>query len=310
MQDDARENRQISYDADPSERLRPAVNNVRRTRPRDEQASEVQPRQLIVTLYGLYARTEDNWLSIASTVRLMSDLGIDEQAVRSSISRLKRRDILRSVRFDGVAGYALSPATLDMLREGDARIFSRTRAQLGDPWVMVVFSVPESERERRHDLRVQLTRLGFGTVAPGVWVAPDHLVREVRQVLARRELDDYVDLFSGVYLGFKGLVGRVRQWWDLDALSARYDDFVATYQPLVRRIGEQLPDERESFRDFVMMLTQWRQLPYLDPGLPLELLPKRWSGETAEQIFDTIDYNLRDRARDYVTQTLKIRQGV
>lgn len=97
-------------------------------------------------------------------------------------------------------------------------------------------------------------------------------MREVRHVLARSNLEEYVDLFSGVYLGFKGLVGRVREWWDLDGLSARYDDFVATYQPLARRLARHPPDERDAFRDYVRMLTSWRQLPYLDPGLPLELL--------------------------------------
>ncbi|MEU6263624.1 hypothetical protein [Saccharopolyspora shandongensis] len=32
---------------------------------------------------------------------------------------------------------------------------------------MVAFSVPESEREKRHQIRSLLTRLGLGTVAPG-----------------------------------------------------------------------------------------------------------------------------------------------
>ncbi|MBO0776074.1 MAG: hypothetical protein J2P34_07145, partial [Actinobacteria bacterium] len=46
-----------------------------------------QPRQLIVTVYGLYARAEGGWLSVASLIRLLADLGVDEPAVRSSISR-------------------------------------------------------------------------------------------------------------------------------------------------------------------------------------------------------------------------------
>ena len=133
---------------------------------------DAQPRELIVTIYGLYARAEHNWLSVASLVRLMADLGVDGPAVRSSVSRLKRRDTLRSLRLDGAAGYALSPSSLEVLREGDARIFDRRRATLEDGWVLVVFSVPERERDKRHELRTWLTRLGFGTAAPGVWVAP------------------------------------------------------------------------------------------------------------------------------------------
>src|SRR5215472_15919383 len=62
---------------------------------RDEPRT-AQPRQLIVTVYGLYGRAEGGWMSVASLVSLLADLGVDEPAVRSSISRLKRREILRA----------------------------------------------------------------------------------------------------------------------------------------------------------------------------------------------------------------------
>jgi DNA-binding transcriptional regulator PaaX len=36
------------------------------------------------------------------------------------------------------------------------------------------------------------------------------------------------------------------------------------------------------------MLTTWRRLPYLDPGLPLALLPKPWNGVTADELFSAL----------------------
>src|ERR1700722_10485289 len=115
-----------------------------------------QPRQLIVTVYGLYARAEGGWMSVASLVSLLADLGVDEPAVRSSISRLKRREILHARRRDGAAGYELSAAAQAILAEGDHRIFRRERASLADGWLLAVFSVPEPERHKRHVLRSQL----------------------------------------------------------------------------------------------------------------------------------------------------------
>ena len=56
-----------------------------------------RPRQLILSLYGLYAREEGDWLSVASLIALMADLGVDSAAVRSSVSRLKRRGVLEAV---------------------------------------------------------------------------------------------------------------------------------------------------------------------------------------------------------------------
>ena len=256
-----------------------------------------RPRQLIITIYGLYARDEPNWLSIASLVRLMADLGVESQAVRSSVARLKRRGLLTSLHRAGTAGYALSPTSLEVLREGDARIFGQHRAAAGGGWVLVVFSVPESERDQRHKLRSWLSRLGFGTVAPGVWVAPGHLAGEVTEVLTRRNLSGYVDIFRADHLGFPDLAVKVRQWWDLDRLSAEYEQFIHGYRPLAQRIaGQALTGQaltgQHAFREYVSMLVAWQRLPYLDPGLPLELLPAHWNGITAGNVFAEINDHL------------------
>lgn len=255
--------------------------------------SEAAPRQLITTLYGLYARAEHDWLSVASLVRLMEDLGVDAAAVRSSVSRLKKRDVLRSMRYDGRAGYALSPATVEVLREGDDRIWSRPRATVEDGWLVVVFSVPESEREKRHALRSQLTRLGFGSAAPGVWVAPGTMYDEVVHALDRLGLTAYTEFFRGDYLGAGDVAVRMAQWWDLDQMARLYDEFVEDHAHLRTR---EVPSPAEAFRAYVPMLTAWRRLPYLDPGLPLEHLPADWAGLAAGALFGDLDELLREAA--------------
>ena len=196
---------------------------------------DVPPRQLILSLYGLYAREEGNWLSVASLIALMADLGTDSAAVRSSVSRLKRRGMLEAARRDAQAGYALSADTVEVLREGDHRIWSRPRATVADGWLVLVFSVPESERERRHALRSMLSRLGFGTAAPGVWVAPATLHDETVHALDRAGLTAYTELFRGDYLGAGDVADRIGAWWDLSALTSLYSEFLDAYRPVARR---------------------------------------------------------------------------
>jgi phenylacetic acid degradation operon negative regulatory protein len=258
------------------------------------QAGALQPRQLIVTLYGLYAREHGSWLSVAAVVRLMAALGVEEPAVRSSISRLKRRGLLDARRVDGVAGYALTEVAQQILADGDARIFGRRRAEESDGWLLVVFSVPESERDKRHQLRSQLTRLGFGTVAPGVWVAPGHLADEAAEVLDRRGLAGYVELFRGAHLGEV----RVARWWDLDQLHDRYAEFLDRQEPVRTRIAVDA-DPEQAFAHYVRLLTDWRRLPYADPGLPLALLPADWNGARAADLFAELSDRLAGPAHDH-----------
>jgi len=259
-----------------------------------------QPRELIVTLYGLYARDDGGRLAVAALVRLMAGLGVDEAAVRSAVSRLKRRGLLAADRSGGSAGYSLTPQARRILDDGDTRIFGRRRATTADGWVLVVFSVPESQRDRRHALRTVLARLGFGTVAPGVWVAPGQLADEAVEALRRADLDGYVQTFCGT-----PTEPQVADWWDLDALQARYAAFLDRHGPVQARWARRRTvDPAAAFADHTALVTDWRRLPYADPGLPLELLPPRWNGERAAELFADLEARLARPARAHAREVI------
>ena len=262
---------------------------------------EEPPRRLITTLYGLYAR-EESWLSVAALVRLMADLGVEAAAVRSSVSRLKKRGVLEAAKRDGRAGYALSDDAIEVLREGDSRIWSPPRASADDGWLVAVFSVPESERERRHLLRTTLSSLGFGSAAPGVWVAPATSADEAVAALTRRGLIGYTEFFRGDYL-LSDVAARVAEWWDLPAIAAQYDAFVDAFSGAAA--GSDALSDVEAFAAYVPLLTAWRRLPYLDPGLPLTLLPADWSGVTAEKLFASLDASLRGPAARHAASVVE-----
>ncbi|GAB3345998.1 PaaX family transcriptional regulator [Modestobacter lapidis] len=265
---------------------------------------EARLAPLITTVLGLYARAEGNWLSVASLISLMADVGAEAQAVRSSISRLKRRGVIHAERQRGAAGYSLAGSTLEVLAEGDVRIFERRRATVADGWVLLVFSVPESEREKRHSLRTSLTGLGFGTAAPGVWLAPGNLESETRHTLDRRGLSSYVDIFRGEYVAFGDPGGKVRGWWDLDELTELYTDFLHRYRPVLHRATSNGIEPQEAFRTYVPMLTHWRRLPYRDPGLPMSLLPPGWIGESAGALFDELNSVLAPLAQKHAMSVI------
>jgi phenylacetic acid degradation operon negative regulatory protein len=263
--------------------------------------ADQSPRHLILSLFGLYARGKANWLSVRSLIALMTDLDVDASATRSSVSRLKKRGVLEPAKADGQAGYRLSASALAVLREGDARIWSRPRASVGDGWLMVVFSVPEAERGKRHELRSLLTRLGFGTAAPGVWISPGTAYDETLAALDRAGLTSYTELFRGAYLGSGPADVRVSEWWDLPAIASLYDEFVADHLPLTRLSS---PAPARAFTAYVPMLTAWRRLPYLDPGIPLELLPAAWPGVHAGDLFAELDGRLREPAAEHAHELL------
>jgi phenylacetic acid degradation operon negative regulatory protein len=265
-------------------------------------ALAAQPRSLIVTIYGLYGRATRGWLSIAALIRLMAELDVEEPAVRSAISRLKQRGLLEPGKERGAAGYRLSDRGQAILAEGDRRIFERPRASLADGWLLAVFSVPEQQRARRHALRSRLAWLGFGSVAAGVWIAPAHLAAETRDVLASDGLTEYVSLFTAGQLAFGDVRCEVGRWWDLDRLEQLYQAFIDSAGPVLARWADQPGDVAQAFADYVRVLTAWRRLPFLDPGLPPELLPADWHGARAAELFARIRAVLAGPAGQHVAK--------
>jgi phenylacetic acid degradation operon negative regulatory protein len=269
-----------------------------------------QPRSFIVTIYGLYAREVGGWISVSALIRLMGRLEVDEPSVRSAISRLKRRGLLEARKVDGVAGYGLSQQAREILDEGDQRIFGRQRAELSEGWLLAIFSVPESQRQQRHVLRSRLSWLGFGTTASGVWIAPRHLYQETREVLERYQLSEYVDLFDADYLAFGEVSELVRQWWDLEGLQRLYDEFLGSFRPVLNRWRRRRADnDAEAFADYVRALTAWRRLPFLDPGLPPELLPRNWHGARAAALFDELKDRLTEPAHRFASSVIEDPSG-
>jgi phenylacetic acid degradation operon negative regulatory protein len=248
------------------------------------------PRSLIVSFFGAYGRELGGWIAVADLVALLGGLGADAPAVRSAVSRHKQRGFLVASQVDGVAGYSLSESAQEILADGDRRIYRRPDAKLADGWVMAVFSVPESERHRRHVLRSRLGRLGFGSTAPGVWIAPAHLTEEARHTLDRLGLAEYVDLFHADYLAYADLREAVVRWWDLGAVQSDYAEFTERFADT--DIGG--ADESQAFATYLRALDAWRRMPYRDPGLPAELLPPDWCGTRAADVF----FEIHDRLRE------------
>jgi phenylacetic acid degradation operon negative regulatory protein len=283
----------------------PSTSTAPRRTGGEDGGAEGRPGGLVMDVAGAYLRPLGGWMPVAAMVALMGELGVDEQAVRSAVHRIAKRGLLVPERRGAVRGYRLADSAEPLLDEADRRIFSTAaRARTDDGWVLVSFSVPEHERDRRHVLRSRLSWLGFGNLSNGLWIAPARVADELAESMRRLGFEKYVTVFVGAHAGYEPTDELVQRCWDLDGLREMYGGFLAYWEPVRERWAtRRRPDPREAFVDYTLLLNQWRKFPYLDPGLPLALLPPDWEGQRAADVFFALRAKLEQPAVQHARET-------
>lgn len=270
-----------------------------------ESAVLAAPRTLITTLFSLPQPAQVTEFSIAQLIDLMADLGTDAAAVRSSVMRLKQKGFLITEKVGSRSIYKLSSEVREVFEDSDLRIFRRARAARDDCWNMVVFSIPESEREKRHALRTLLVRLGFGNVTSGVWISPRVVREEARRALHRAHLLSFVDMYEVKPESIDSPVRKVRAWWELASMESQFQSFIQRWRPLLARDLSKAPLEVK-FRHYVLILTDWRKIAYLDPGISVAYLPSGWPGIDAENLFAEISDAIKEGAEIHLSARIKM----
>lgn len=233
------------------------------------------------TVLGAYVRDLGGWIAIADFTELLALLDIPAPSTRTAIARLKTKGVLHAESRCGRAGYALTEPALAMFARGDRRIFGFRQMVPGGAWRLLSFGIPESERAARHQLRRRLTAIGCGTVSAGLWIYPEYLATEAAAIVTALELDDYVTSFRATDPVVPGTLREAAaQWWDLDDLAARHRTFYQRHRDILNETTD-----RNTFARFTLMLDEWRILPYIDPGLPNEMLPADWPGPASVHLF-------------------------
>jgi phenylacetic acid degradation operon negative regulatory protein len=244
-------------------------------------------RTTVVTFLGAVVRPLGGWMPIAGAVDLLAEVGLDAPAVRTAVFRLKKNGWLESSRLGGARGYALTAEANATLAAGDEVIWhARRPADLADGWCIVHFSVPESLRARRHQLRSHLAHLGFGNAGTALWLAPARMRPAAERAIAELDLAAYAAIFTGGYHGPQDLTELLYGAWDLAAIDGGYRDFMDEFAPQAEALGAQR--DGEAFSAYLRVVDSWRKLPFRDPGLPREVLDPTWSAPEAATLFERL----------------------
>ena len=245
---------------------------------------DVKARSLVFDLFGDYLRYRGGEVRLLSLVALAECFDVPEATTRVVVTRLRKEGWLASRREGRETVYSLTDAAWGLLDEGRARIFDRVTGPWDQQWRMVIYSVPETERALREQLRKKLAWFGFGPLSPSVWLSPHNRLDEVRAAFAD-EPAVRLDVFRSRSAGPESDRDIAKRAWDLVELDRDYRELLDVYRPRLARFRAAGPGGRQALVERMQLVHDYRRFPFRDPDLPGELLPDGWSGHRAHEVF-------------------------
>jgi len=263
----------------------------------------MRPRSIVFDLYGDYVRYRGGEARLRALTALLACFEVGESTTRVVMARLRKEGWFDTRTTGRETVYSLQPKTWQMLDEGRSRIFERDTGAWEGQWYMVIYSVPETDRALREEVRKELTWLGFGPLGSSTWVSP----RDRLALVAERFADHphlRLDLLSCRSAGLTHDREMAARCWDLDGLNDDYVAFLRRYRPMLPRFRSGQLTGEQALVTRTELIHDYRKFPFRDPDLPVELLPAGWRGRDAYDMFMTGHDLLAKPAEQFVDEIL------
>ncbi|MEV6873088.1 PaaX family transcriptional regulator C-terminal domain-containing protein [Amycolatopsis sp. NPDC051128] len=263
----------------------------------------MRARSLVFDLFGDYLRYRGGTVRLRALTALLGCFDVPEPTTRVAVARLRKEGWLAAERQGRETVYSLTDMAWQMLDEGRERIFGRAAGPWDGVWHTVIYQVPESNRAAREQMRKKLAWLGFGPLAPAVWVSPHPRGGQVRAAFAD-EPSVKLDLLQSRSEGAEADRDIAARAWDLPELGRAYADLLAAYRPRLSGYRDGELRGAEALVERMTLIHDYRHFPFRDPDLPHELLPADWHGRTAHEVFLEAHSLLRGPAEAWVDTLL------
>ncbi|SDH92178.1 transcriptional regulator, PaaX family [Alteribacillus persepolensis] len=246
-------------------------------------------RSMIFTLYGDYIRHYGNVIWIGSLIRLLKEFGHNEQSVRAAVSRMSKQGWLQSEKKGNKSYYYLTERGRDRMDEAAERIYKLESPKWDGEWLILVYTIPEEKRHIRDELRKELVWSGFGLLSNSCWITPNPLDGQIHNLIQKYDIEGYVNYFRASHEGMSDHKSLVQRCWDLDEINELYSQFIQNYSQKYiidkNKIEKGDMSDGSCFVERTMLVHQYRKFLFVDPGLPQELLPQDWLGDSAAALF-------------------------
>ena len=247
------------------------------------------------------------WLG--SMIQAMSEFGINERLVRTSVFRLAKDGWLQSDQIGRRSYYSLTDEGRERFEQATHRIYGEPATHWDGKWCLLLLSAlaaPDKELVRK-----EMGWLGFGALSANVLAHPTPDMTDLDITLRRLKLADDVVVMSAETLRSDAAMRRLAQTgWNLADIDDRYASFVSMFRPVAATLRKaRRVKPKTAFLLRTLLIQEYRKVLLRDPQLPAELLSANWHGTSAYQLCRNIYLGVQSAADDYLTAAMETADG-
>ena len=266
---------------------------------------------LIITVFGDAIAPRGGVVWIGSLIRVLSDFGVSERLVRTSVFRLTRDDWLDVNPLGRRSYYSLTKGGVRRFEQATQRIYGEPRQNWSGDWCLVLLA--DLDAEQKESVRKELGWLGFGAISTNVLAHPSPAMSELEQTLKQMGIERDLVVMQGRTLGKNqddAMRALVHKSWNLDEIDRRYEDFITRFRPVFKAVEKgRNCDPRTAFQIRTLMIQEYRRILLRDPLLPAEMLPTGWHGTAAYQLCRNLYRLIYSQADDFMSSEFETADG-
>jgi len=223
---------------------------------------------IIITIYGDAIVPRGGCVWLGTLLAFFTALDVAGGVVRTAMSRLAADGWLERCKVGRNSFYRLADKGRATFAEAARHIYT----ERPPPFAGHLSLILPANGVDRDVLRPALEEAGFGSPAPGVWLAPGRGVPSVAANALRLQV-------SGTAPAMQALAARS---WPLEEIGQAYRRFIEIFGPLRRALDREAGiGELEAFVARILLIHEYRRIVLRDPILPAEVLGSDWPGTDA-----------------------------
>lgn len=206
-----------------------------------------------------------------------------KSSLRGIIGKLEAQSLIDKITKSAKVYYKLSDRGLTYLDKYLENLHKKNPSS--NKWLVVIFSIPESDRSTRDRFRRYMQKMGFGNIFKSAWISVSSPGLSEKVTDKARSLEILNNLVildcSGTPNENRKIVNNV---WNLKSIAKKYTSYISTSKNIINKIKKSKDPSYEAKK----IIFDLAILSGEDPNLPEALLPADWPKQKALAIYKEI----------------------